>query len=521
MNLVERARQTVHAGLSIARAGVRIERPDRVPRALAALAWWGPTVAGGVAASVARYPSATAIVDDDGEMTYSELWRASVNIASGLRDAGVEPGVHVGVLADNSRMFVLSVVAAAALGADIVFLNTGFAGPQLADVMHDEGVTHLLHDDRFTGAAEGTDVPERFSETELRRLMTRRGATITPTRSQGRLVILTSGTTGRPRGAQRAGSSGASALGGLLSAVPIRARDTVVIAAPMFHGWGLSHMGLALGLSSTIVLQRRFDADATLAVVDAIDADGLVVVPVMLQRMLALDESTLAGHDTSSLRYIASSGSAIGARTVTGVLSRFGPVLYNVYGSTEVALATAAGPAELSAHPSTAGRILSGSTVRIVDDDGRDVAPGDTGRIFVGNGMRFDGYTGGGTKERLGDLLSSGDVGHFRDGLLFVEGRDDDMIVSGGENVFPAEVEEIIHSLPEVEEVAVLGVADEEFGQRLSAFVVRRPGSELDEATVMAHVRGHLARHKVPREVTVVDALPRTTTGKLRRLDLG
>lgn len=520
MTLFDRARDTVRGSVSVARAGLLVERPDRMPKAMAALAWWGPTFAGGVAASVARYPSATAVIDDDGSLTYAELWSSSDNIARGLRAGGVGPGVTVGILADNSRTFVLGVVAAAKLGADIVFLNTGFAGPQLADVAGAEGISHLLFDDRFAATVAVTSVPVTFSERELTALAARHGPSMTPVRSQGRLVILTSGTTGRPKGAQRSGSTGASALGGLLATVPIRARDTVVIAAPLFHAWGLSNLGLALGLSSTIVLTRRFDPGATLQAVDEHGADGLVVVPVMLQRMLALGAERLVHFDTSSLRYIAASGSAIGSRTVTEVLARFGPVLYNIYGSTEVALATAAGPRDLAAHPSTAGRAVPGSTVRIVDDQGRDVAPGSTGRIFVGNGVRFDGYTGGGTKEQIGGLLSSGDVGHLRDGLLFVEGRDDDMIVSGGENVFPAEVEEAIQSLPEVDEAAVIGVADDEFGQRLVAFVVRRPGSELTEAEVLAHVRRRLARYKVPREVTFLDVLPRTTTGKLRRTEL-
>ena len=344
---------------------------------------------------------------------------------------------------------------------------------------------------------------------------------LTPTRRSGRMVILTSGTTGRPKGAARSGAGGGDGLTPLLSRVPIRARDTVVIAAPLFHAWGLVHMGVGLGMSSTAVLQPQFDPEATLAAIAEHRANGLVVVPVMLQRILALGGEVIARYDTSSLRYIASSGSALGATLATAALRRFGPILYNIYGSTEVSLATIAGPDDLQAAPSTAGRPAPGSVVRILDADGNPLGVDQVGRVFVGNQSRFDGYTGGGNKENIDGLLSSGDLGHFDGkGRLFIDGRDDDMIVSGGENVFPAEVEDLLATHPSVAEAAVIGVADEEFGQRLKAFVVVRPGATLTERQVKDHVRKNLARYKVPGSVVFIEALPRTTTGKLRRLDL-
>ena len=253
-------------------------------------------------------------------------------------------------------------------------------------------------------------------------------------------------------------------------------------------------------MSSTAVLQSRFDPEATLAAVAANGADGLVVVPVMLQRILALDAHVRRRYDTSSLRYIASSGSALGAPLARAALDSFGPILHNIYGSTEVSLATVAGPEDLHAAPSTAGRPAPGSIVRILDDDGNEVPTGEVGRIFVGSASRFEGYTGGGGKEEIGGLLSSGDVGHFdQHGRLFVDGRDDDMIVSGGENVFPREVEDLLAAHPGVAEVAVIGVDDEQFGQRLHAFVVKRPGAKLTAKQVKDHVAAHLARYKVPK----------------------
>lgn len=516
--------RTVAAITALARAGLRPERPDRLPRAMLAMAAYGPTMAGGVAAATARYPFAPAVIDDIGTLTYSQLWKITDGIARGLRAKGVGEGSTIGILARNSRTFVASMVAAAKVGADVVYLNTGFAGPQLADVVAHESVDTILHDDDFGPIVETAGAVRSFSGSAMRKLGASRAVTpFVPSRHMGRQVILTSGTTGRPKGAARSSMNGAGigSFTAIFESVPIRARDTVVVAAPLFHAWGLSHLGIGLGMSSSLVVQEQFDPEATLAAIARHRADALIVVPVMLQRILALPVNVIARYDTSSLRYIASSGSALGASLATAAIRRFGPVLYNIYGSTEVSLATIASPQDLLAAPSTAGTVAPGSTVRILDHDGHEVQTGVVGRVFVGSGARFDGYTGGGTKEQIDGLLSSGDLGHFDvNGRLFIDGRDDDMIVSGGENVFPAEVEDLLTAHPSVLEAAVIGVPDDEFGQRLKAFVVLKPGATLTAADVKEHVREHLARYKVPRTVAFVDALPRTTTGKLRRLDL-
>ena len=518
-----RAAAAVTTMAALARGGLRPERPDRLARAMLALAWTGPTLAGGIAAATARYPLAPAVIDDTGTLTFGGLWMQTDGVARGLRGRGVGPSTTVGLLARNHRSFVIGMLAASKLGADLVFLNTGFAGPQFADVVAAEGIGVVVHDDEFSDVVAACRLDAAVSSTELAELGGQRSfLPLVPSRVQGRTVILTSGTTGRPKGARRAASGSVDALGGILTAIPLRARDTVVIAAPLFHAWGLAHLGVGLGLSSTAVVQSQFDPEATLAAIDEHRPAGLVVVPVMLQRILALGGPTIERYDTSSLGYITSSGSALGATLATAVLHRFGPSLYNVYGSTEVSLATVAAPADLQAAPSTAGRTVPGSVVRILDDAGQPVLAGHVGRIFVGSAARFEGYTGGGGKEDVGGLLASGDVGHFEgDGLLFIDGRDDDMIVSGGENVFPAEVEELLGVYPAIAEAAVVGVDDEQFGESLEAYVVRTPGATLTARDVKDHVRSHLARYKVPRRVVFVDELPRTTTGKLRRRDLG
>jgi acyl-CoA synthetase (AMP-forming)/AMP-acid ligase II len=289
----------------------------------------------------------------------------------------------------------------------------------------------------------------------------------------------------------------------------------------MFHSWGFVHFTLGMGLGSTLVLRRKFDPEDTLSATAQHECTALVVVPVMLQRIMELPADTIDRYDLRALRVIAASGSALPGELAVKIMDRFGDVLYNLYGSTEVAWATIATPADLRAAPGTAGRPPRGTVVKLLDDAGDEVPEGQTGRIFVGNEMAFEGYTGGGGKENMGGLLSSGDVGHFdAGGRLFIDGRDDEMIVSGGENVFPREVEDLLADHAAVDDVAVIGVDDEQFGQRLKAFVVVTRGAEVDPDELKDLVKANLARYKVPREIEFLDELPRNATGKVLKREL-
>jgi fatty-acyl-CoA synthase len=515
----------LRAAAAVARTTmVPFERPDRVPRALLAAAPWGIGVAGLVAAAAARYPTATALVDDDGPVSYRDLWRASGGIARELHTMGATGGTGVGIMCRNHRGFVEAFVAVARTGADVVLMNTGFAGPQLADVAAQEGVRVLVHDADLADAAVVCAGVRCVDEHELAEMgaNARLTDTLVPHRArEGRIVILTSGTTGRPKGAARSPSASASAgAAGLLVRIPLRPRDVQVVPPPLFHAWGFSHLLLGLSRSATTIVSRRFDPVATLRSIDEHRARVLAVVPVMLQRILAIDPAVLDSFDTSTLEVIAASGSALGGKNAEDALARFGDVLYNVYGSTEVAVASIAAPEDLRRAPTTVGRVAPGVQVEVLDARGEPVPDGTVGRIFVGSGARFEGYTTGGTKEVRRGLMSSGDRGHFDGDLLFVDGRDDDMVISGGENLFPGEVEDLLLRHASIADVAVVGVPDEEFGQVLAAFVVRAPGAEITAGEVRAHVRERLARFKVPKRVDFVDEVPRNPTGKILRRNL-
>lgn len=509
-------------------------RPDRLLGMGAAVLRWGISPAAGYDAGAARHPDRIAVIDDETSVTFHDVARRSDNLAREMAGLGLEAGAAIGLLARNCADFVIVATAAAKAGVDVVHLNTGFAGPALAEVCDAEGVRALFFDEEFTDLLSAA-LPGRAavlvratspapSSPTVHELALRPGPRPGRPGRHSRPIILTSGTTGRAKGASRetpGGLSGLDPLTAILEAIPLRARETTVVAAPMFHMWGYTHLTLAMVLGSTIVVSRRFDPEETLRMVAEHKASALAVVPVMLQRILDLPREVRDRHDLSSLRVVPVSGSALPAEVSRRWLTEVGPNLYNLYGSTEVAYASVAGPADLLAAPGTVGRPPRGARVQILDPEGRLAAPGEVGRIFVGNAMAFGGYTSGADKERVDGMVATGDVGRFdEDGRLFVEGRDDDMIVSGGENVFPQEVEELLMTHQDITDVAVVGVPDEQFGQRLAAHLVTKRAAGLDGAAVKAFVKANLAGYKVPRDVVFHDELPRNATGKVLKREL-
>jgi acyl-CoA synthetase (AMP-forming)/AMP-acid ligase II len=509
------------------------ELPHRVAQLLVAFERQG-MLGGAIAAGAIRHRDRAALIDERGTLTFKELDERANRLANAWREHGLEPGEGVAILARNHRGFLESVFAAAKCGSRIVLLNTSFAGPQIVEVASREGTDLLVYDDEYAPMLEGVD-PARgrwraWTDDEgppahdTIEALIADGDPSTPPKAgvTPRIVILTSGTTGTPKGAPREEPRSLGLVGGLLSKVPFRAREVTELCVPMFHALGLANAMLAIGLGSTLVLRRRFDPAETLESLEQNGASAMVVVPVMLQRLL--DHNAKEGESpeiASKLKIIFIGGSQLGAELCKRGMAGFGPILYNLYGSTEVSYATIATPEDLEAEPGSVGKVVRGSIAKILDGDGNEVPTGTTGRIFVGNASQFEGYTGGGTKEAIGGLMSSGDVGHFDDkGRLFIDGRDDEMIVSGGENVFPTEVEELLSAHESIEEAAAIGVDDERFGQRLKAFVVVREGAQLTEEDVKNYVRDNLARYKTPREVVFIDELPRNPTGKVLKREL-
>ena len=536
--LAERGSAELHYLAKMIESGAfRLEPPQNLLGMVADIRRWGE-IGMVPALNARRTPNKLAIIDDEGSMTYKELDEAANAVANALLAKGVTGGDGVAILARNHRWFVIANYGAARVGARTIMLNTEFSGPQIRDVSEREGAKLIIYDDEYAEAVQlaepplgklralGTnpdkDEPSGSTDETLADVIKRSSTAPAPKATKrSSIIILTSGTTGTPKGATRNTPPTLAPIGGILSAVPFRAGEVTSLPSPMFHALGYLHATIALTLGSTLVLHRKFKPDIVLEDVAKHKVTAIVVVPVMLSRMLDALEKMETKPDLSSLRIIFVSGSQLGAELATRALKDIGPVVYNMYGSTEVAFATIAGPKHLQMNPATVGPVVTGVKVKILDDNGNELPQGEVGRIFVGNSFPFEGYTGGGHKQILDGLMSSGDVGYFdHNGLLFVSGRDDEMIVSGGENVFPAEVEDLISGHPDVIEATALGVDDPDWGARLRAFVVLKDEAELTEDAVKNYVREHLARYKVPREVVFLAELPRNPTGKILKREL-
>ncbi|TDO45409.1 fatty-acyl-CoA synthase [Kribbella sp. VKM Ac-2527] len=523
--LVRGAAEVGGVSAALIRSGVwRSARPGHLVGIERALRRWGQSMAALGAIAAIRYPDRAAVIDERGSLTYQELDQRVARIAAALRARyGIVAGSKVAVLCRNHRWFLEATLAASRLGADVLFVNTEFAPPQLKAVLERHRPDLLVHDEDFTVETSITRITgwREAGGSGLDELAATDAPEPPVPDRPGHITILTSGTTGTPKAAPRAPT--AAGLAGLtasaLNRLGLRSGEPMVICPPLFHGLGLLNSMLALFLGSPLVLARRYDAAAVLASIDTNRAGSVVAVPVMLQRMLDLGPEAIAQYELKSLRTVLSGASALGPALAERFIAQFGPVLCDAYGSSEIGIATIASSRDLLAAPGTVGRPCLGSSVRILDLDDRPLPAGETGRIFAGGGLVFGGYSDGSSKTVVDGRMSTGDLGHLdAEGRLFVDGREDDMIVSGGENVYPIEVEDCLMSHPAVVDAAVVGVPDEEFGQRLIGYVVLSGEATPDE--LIDHVRTNLARYKAPREVVIVDELPRNATGKVlkRRL---
>jgi len=510
-------------------------RPDRYLRMGAAMRRVGMTATVGFATAAQRCPDRPGLIDERGTLTWKQIDDRCDALAAGLQTLPEGGPKTVAVMCRNHRGFIEALVASNRVGADVLLLNTSFAGPALAEVVDREGADVVIYDEEFAAIVDRaleakpeatrilgwTDTPsdaltvDKLIEAHI-------GQRADPSERKSDIILLTSGTTGTPKGAKRSeGSGGAGDLKAVLDRTPWRAEEPIVIVAPMFHAWGFSQLLFAALLACPIVTRRKFDPEATLELIDQHRATGLAVVPVMFDRIMDLPEDVRNRYSGRSLRFATASGSRMRPDVVIRFMDQFGDVIYNNYNATEAGMIATATPEDLRAAPDTAGKPADGTEIRILDGEHRQAPTGEVGQIFVRSGTLFDGYTSGATKDFHEGFMASGDLGFIDDaGRLFVVGRDDEMIVSGGENVYPIEVEKTLAAHPEVAEASVLGVDDEQYGQRLVAFVVLAAGATATPDDLKQRVRDNLANYKVPREITILDELPRSSTGKILRNEL-
>src|ERR1700757_1977414 len=540
--MVSRVNQALGLIGTMRRAGmIAPMRPDRYVKMAAGMRREGMGMTVGFASAAQRCPDRPGLVDELGTLTWRQLDGRINAFAAALQRLPTGQPKVIGVMCRNHRGFVEAVVAASRIGSDVVLLNTSFAGPAMADVVNREGVEAVIYDEEFAATIDRaladkpdatrilawTDGRDELTAEKLEKLIAdHAGQQPERTGGKSRMILLTSGTTGTPKGAkQSGGGAGVGTLKAILDRTPWRAEGAIVIVAPMFHAWGFSQLIFAASMACTVVTRRRFDPEATLDLIDRHKATGLAVVPVMFDRIMELPVEIRNRYSGKSLRFAAASGSRMRPDVVIAFMDQFGDVIYNNYNATEAGMIATATPADLRAAPDTAGRPAGGTEIRILDPEFNELPAGEGGPISVRTDPQFEGYTSGSTKDFHAGFMSSGDVGYLDDaGRLFVVGRDDEMIVSGGENVYPIEVERTLAAHSDVAEAAVIGVDDEQYGQRLAAFVVLEPGAQLDEGAapeaLKQHVRENLANYKVPREISVLDELPRGNTGKILRAEL-
>ncbi|MCU1641351.1 MAG: putative acyl-CoA ligase/synthetase [Nocardia sp.] len=480
------------------------------------------------AAWAAAHPDRIAIIDDRGSLTFRQFGVRVYRLANAFHSEFPDAPATVGIMCRNHADALVTMSAAAATGARVVLLNSDFGARQIAQVSSRERLDALVYDDEFAGAVAAFEGKKwaawnsgEPSDTELDRFITAAPAGFPPRAARpSSLVILTSGSSGIPKGAPRGEARSLLLPAGLLSRIPLRGNETALIAAPVFHGWGLLIATLALNLGSTLVLHRRFDAARALAALEEYRCSTFIAVPTMLRRLVDLGDAVEAA-DLSPLRIVASGGARLDPALVGSVAGAFGPVLHNLYGSTEASFISIATPEDLRAAPASAGRPPIGITVRIADTDGRDLPTGADGRILVHTPGQIQAYTDGRSGVGTDGLLDTGDRGHFdAAGRLHVVGRSDGMIVSGGENVFPEEVELALLAHPGIADAAVTAVEDAEFGQRLRAYVVAAESGGIDAEAVRTHLAEGLSRSRMPRDIVFVPELSRGSSGKVLRRTL-
>lgn len=479
-------------------------------------------------------PGKPALIDRNGELTWSELDKRVnrlVHVFSGL---GIQPGERVALLLRNGREIVEGLFAAQKAGIVAVPLNTWAKPKELAatlgqakvgtliyDVLHADQVSKAAGDDAGRRIAVGDPAKAIDGSLSYEDLLALASGTpplpVALRRGSPGVIIHTSGTTGTPKGASRdAAASGIREFAGLLRVVPFKRSDVILAPAPLFHSFGLLTLVIGALIGATFVFPENFDPEQTLALIEEHGVTAVSMVPVMIRRIVSLPQEVKDRYNVSSLRIILASGSALSQGVRDGVTELFGEVLYDLYGSTEAGWVAIASPEDMRRRRGTVGKPVHGVDIAIFSPTGERLPEGEVGEIHLKSAGRFEGYTSGEQKAEREGYMSIGDLGRMDDGYLFVEGRADDMVVVGGENVYPAEVEDVIRGIDGVDDVVVAGTEDPEYGQTLVAFVV----GSADPAEIQRVSESELASFKVPRRVEKVEELPRTSTGKVLKREL-
>lgn len=456
------------------------------------------------------HPERVAVIDERGQLTYGELWSRAQSLAGALSTKhGIRRGRRVAIACGNHAVAVETIFAASRLGANVYLVNPESSVDQLLSLdrrhrfdlwIYDDRCAAIFADPLFAARAIPAYHPTEYSINTIPRCSP--CVRIARGRS-GTVVVMTGGTTGRPKSASRKPSllSFLSPFAALLTQLHLDRCRSVYIATPIYHGFGLASLLVSVILGAEIHLAERFDAARGCELIAERRIEAVTLVPLMLGRMMATDASSLG-----SLRCIISGGARLAPALANETLVRLGPVLFNLYGTSEAGFAILAGPDCIGAKPASIGRPVRGVRVSIVDEQGEDVESGTVGHLQIESAW---------ATSRSGAVATGDLAWRDRDGDIFLSGRVDDMIVSGGENVYPVELENVLAGHPDVEAAAVVGIPDREFGQRLKAVVVPKHAASLDAPALHTWLKTRVARYQMPAVIELHDELPYTSLGKV------
>ena len=496
----------------------------------------------------AAHPDKEAIVEygEHGvrRLSWGELDATINRLAHALVARGVRGGSRIALMLPNGSEYLIAQQALARLGATAVQIGYRLKAGEIAYILENSEPTATIVYHEYVGAmlearkqagrggsiiVVGGDVVAGSPEMEDWDRALAAASPEMPPRVQGGdgggVIVYTSGTTGKPKGANRAWrKTGFESVADMILQVGMNANDRHLVTCPLYHSAAPAFVAIMMSLGATIVLQNHFEPEAALGIIEKERVTCSLMVPTMLIRMSNLPPETLKKYDTSSLRWIMSAAAPLTTEAARRFMNQFGPILWNFYGATETGLVTLAGPHDHVSRPGTIGKKLRGNDIRLLDDTGKDVPLGDVGELYARNPTLISGYHGNedATKSSQRDgFFSVGDCGRIDgEGYYYLESRKSDMVISGGVNIYPREIEDHLSTHPAILEAAVIGVPDPEWGETLRAFIVLRNGQQLSETDVINFCREHLADYKRPRKVTFLAEMPRNPTGKILKREL-
>ena len=476
--------------------------------------------------------------------SWGELDAIINRLAHAFAARHVKGGTRVALMLPNGAEYLIAQQALARLGATAVQIGYRLKPAEIAYILENSHPVATLVDAAYLDTMRAArsqsshggpmivthgDVPVGTKDAEEWDRALAAASPDVPPRSLGGdgagVIVYTSGTTGKPKGATRNyRKTGFESVADMILQVGMRSDDRHLVTCPLYHSAAPAFVAIMQSLGATVVLQNHWDPEQCLDIIQRERVTCTLMVPTMFTRILSLPQATLDRFDTRSLRWVMSAAAPLTTETARRFMERFGPVLWNFYGATETGLVTLAGPGDHVSRPGTIGRALRGNDIRLLEEDGREVPRGKVGELYVRNSTLMSGYHGNDeatqSAQREG-LYSVGDMARVDpDGYYYLESRKHDMVISGGVNIYPREIEDHLHSHPAILEAAVIGVPDPDWGESLRAFVVLRAGARLSETEVIEYCRKELADYKRPRKVTFLHELPRNPTGKILKREL-